>query len=70
MLHGAETRVLVTCVDPRVHPEAMLGLELGEAFIFRTVAGHPQSALLDIAALDLEGHNCIEDIMIIYHTGQ
>ncbi|KAJ9605151.1 hypothetical protein H2200_010541 [Cladophialophora chaetospira] len=67
---GAPKTCIITCVDPRVHPEALLGLQFGETFIFRTVAGHPQSALQDIAALDIEGHNCLEDIMIIYHTGQ
>lgn len=66
--HGAETTILVTCADPRVHPEAFLGLEAGEALVFRTVAGHPQPALQDLATLDIE-FGGIEDMMIIYHTG-
>ena len=69
-VHCADKSAVVTCVDPRVHPEALLGLGMGETFIFRTVAGHPQPVLQDIAALDIEGHNCIEDVMIIYHTGK
>lgn len=48
----------------------MLGLQVGETLIFRTIAGHPQAALDDLATLDIEGDNCIEDVMIIYHTGE
>jgi carbonic anhydrase len=59
----------VTCVDPRVFPEKLLGLNVGETFIFRTVAGHPQAALQDLAALDIETDGGVEDVMIIYHTG-
>ena len=60
----------VTCVDPRVLPDQLLGLKVGEAFIFRTVAGHPQPALQDLAALDMQTDACVEDVLIIYHTGQ
>jgi carbonic anhydrase len=59
----------VTCADPRVYPEQLLGLKPGEAFIFRTVAGHPQPALRDLAALDIETGGGVEDVLIIYHTG-
>lgn len=59
----------VTCIDPRVHPEAILGLQGFEAVIYRTIARHPQPALDDLAILDIEGGDShFEDIMVIYHT--
>ncbi len=61
---------LVTCVDPRVFPEQILGLEVGEAFVFRTVAGHPHSTVEDIAAVSIQGHDCVENVIIIHHTGK
>ena len=51
-------------------PEQLLGLKVGETFIFRTVAGHPKPALEDLAALDIETGGVVEDVMIIYHTGR
>lgn len=65
-----DTRSLVTCADPRVFPETFLRLNVGEALIFRTVAGHPQPVLEDLAALDVEFDSSFEHVMIIYHTGQ
>jgi carbonic anhydrase len=51
-------------------PEKLLGLNIGECFIFRTVAGHPQPALEDLASLDIEiADGGVKDVMIIYHTG-
>ena len=60
----------MTCVDPRVLPDKILGLNIGDCFIFRTVAGHPQPALEDLASLDIETGGGVKDVMIIYHTGQ
>ena len=66
----ADMKAPVTCVDLRVFPDQLLGLKVGETYIFRTVAGHPQPALQDLAALDIETGGSLEDVMIIYHTGQ
>ena len=52
-----------------MEPDRLLGLNVGECFIFRTVAGHPQHALEDLAALDIETDGGVEDALIIYHTG-
>lgn len=59
---------VITCVDPRVFPENLLGLKLGEAFIFRTIAGHPHLVLRDIVTLDAQSHQ-FEDLILIHHTG-
>ena len=59
---------IVTCVDPRVFPERLLGLNLGEAFIFRTISGHPHLVLRDIVTLDAQSHQ-FEDLILIHHTG-
>lgn len=58
---------VITCVDPRVFPESLLGLKLGEAFIFRTIAGHPHLVLRDIVTLDASHQ--FEDLILIHHTG-
>lgn len=47
-----------------MEPDRLLGLNVGECFIFRTVAGHPQRALEDLAALDIETDGGVEDVMV------
>lgn len=49
--------------------EEILGLQVGETFIFRTIAGHPQPVLEDIVTLDAQGQNTMKEVMIVYHTG-
>lgn len=58
----------VTCVDPRVFPEQILKLSVGEAFIFRTIAGHPQPVYENLVGLDRTSHG-FEDVILLYHTG-
>ena len=58
---------IVTCVDPRLSIEPYLGLVAGEAFIFRTIAAHPQSVFQQILALDAVSQGW-EDLLIINHT--
>ena len=48
-------------------PEKLLGLKIGEAFIFRTIAGHPQPVLRDILTLDAQSRD-FEDLTLVYHT--
>jgi carbonic anhydrase len=38
---------LIGCVDPRVDPSLILGLELGEAAVIRNIGGRVTSAVLD-----------------------
>jgi carbonic anhydrase len=38
---------LLTCIDPRVDPAAVLGLELGDAIVARTVGGRANRSFLD-----------------------
>ena len=59
---------IVTCVDPRVFPEQILKLNIGEAFIFRTIAGHPQPVFENIIGLDRTSRG-FEDVILLYHTG-
>lgn len=42
---------------------------MGEAFIFRTIAGHPHLVLRDIVTLDAQSHE-FEDLILIHHTGK
>jgi carbonic anhydrase len=39
--------VVIGCVDPRVDPSLILGLELGEAAVIRNIGGRVTSAVLD-----------------------
>lgn len=57
----------VTCVDPRVFPETILGLKMGEAFIFRTIGGHPQPIFEQLIGLDRTSYH-FEDVWLLYHT--
>lgn len=63
------TASTVTCVDPRVFPEQLLKLNMGEAFVFRTIAGHPQAVFQDVVTLDAVSQG-FEDLILLYHTGQ
>jgi carbonic anhydrase len=41
---------VITCIDPRVDPAAILGLELGEAMVLRNVGGRVTPAVIhDVA---------------------
>ena len=50
-------------------PEQLFGLNIGEAFIFRTIAGHPQPVFNDLIQLDIESHGW-ENLIVLYHTGK
>jgi carbonic anhydrase len=57
---------VVTCADPRCIPENFLGINTGEAVVFRNAGGNIQMALPNILAIDaLIGLN---EIMVIKHT--
>jgi carbonic anhydrase len=73
MRTDVDSSTTVTCVDPRVFPEKILKLNfgetfVGEAFIFRTIAGHPQPVFENIIGLDRTSHG-FEYIILLYHTG-
>lgn len=46
-----------------------MDLKWGEAFIFRTIAGHPQPIFQDLVVLDAVSHG-FDEIIIMYHTGK
>ncbi|KAF2154964.1 carbonic anhydrase [Myriangium duriaei CBS 260.36] len=64
---GPPKTCVVTCVDPRVFPETLLGINWGEVFLFRTIAGRPQSCFNDLVTLDAVSHG-FDDLIIMYHT--
>ena len=43
--------ILIGCADPRVDPEALLGIKLGEAVVIRNIGGRVTPALLEELAL-------------------
>ncbi|GAM85816.1 hypothetical protein ANO11243_038240 [Dothideomycetidae sp. 11243] len=57
----------VTCIDPRVFPEKIFGLNYGEVFIFRTLAGRPYPVFEEMMALGAFNRG-FDDIIIMYHT--
>lgn len=58
--------MIVSCSDPRVVPEQIFGLNLGEAAVIRVIAGHPQNAMNDILAID--AFVKFSDIVVVHHT--
>ncbi|HEV2451768.1 MAG TPA: carbonic anhydrase [Streptosporangiaceae bacterium] len=81
---GAHTRLeptsrqpvlLVTCLDPRVDPAVVLGVELGDAPVIRNAGGRVTEAVInDIAFTDSLTRMMIPDgrpfeVAVIQHTG-
>ncbi|TBU25741.1 carbonic anhydrase [Dichomitus squalens] len=61
--------VLVTCCDPRVHPEEFFGLKSGDAAVLRNAGGRVRLSLIDIITLDaLLGHGTLKQLLIVHHT--
>jgi len=44
---------MITCIDPRVEPAAIVGSELGETIIARNVGGRVTSAVIKGCGVDL-----------------
>jgi carbonic anhydrase len=65
---------LITCIDPRVEPAAILGAQLGEAIVARNVGGRVTPAVIkDLAwILHLHEHKTPDadwfEIAVIHHT--
>ena len=60
---------MVTCADPRICPEEFLGLQPGEAVVFRTAGGHVHPVLQDILTLDsFLGNGQLNQLIIVHHT--
>jgi carbonic anhydrase len=65
---------LVTCIDPRVEPAALLGLDLGDAIVARNVGGRITPAVLgDLAWISFLHEDKTPqadwfELVIIHHT--
>lgn len=65
---------LITCIDPRVEPAAVLGAQLGEAIVARNVGGRVTPAVIkDLAwILHLHEHKTPDadwfEVAVIHHT--
>lgn len=70
----ARTRtIIVSCVDARVHPGRIFGLEPGDAFVLRNVGGRVTPHMLAQVALvqTLVGHQPDTgplDVVVVHHT--
>ncbi|KAJ7139598.1 carbonic anhydrase [Mycena epipterygia] len=58
--------LVVTCMDPRVHPYDQLGLKIGEGGIIRNAGGSAQDAMNSIVVAQHGFGN--SEIAIIHHT--
>jgi carbonic anhydrase len=58
---------IVTCIDARLHPEAFLGLEIGDAHVIRNAGGRASDDALRslIISSQLLG---TRELMVIHHT--
>lgn len=62
----AKQIAIVTCMDARIHPEAALGLEIGDAHMIRNAGGRTADALRSLAiSQTLLG---TREVAIIHHT--
>ncbi len=65
---------VITCLDPRVDPAAVLGLELGDAPVIRNAGGRVTATVLrDIAFISYMGEKMaaegpLFEVAIIHHT--
>jgi carbonic anhydrase len=65
--------LVLTCLDARVDPAHFLGLQLGDAFVMRSIGGRvtnqviEQIAILRALAVDLGGGAPLE-VAIVHHT--
>ena len=57
---------IITCADPRVIPEQIFNLSMGDALVIRVGGGNIQPALPTLLALDTEIG--ITDVMVMRHT--
>ena len=60
--------MIVSCADPRVVPESIFGLGVGEAVVIRNAGGNLQKALPDLLAIDTVMK--LTDVIVIRHTGK
>ncbi|KAJ5564010.1 hypothetical protein N7513_000252 [Penicillium frequentans] len=60
--------MIFCCVDFRLDPEGFLGINKGEAFVFRNVGGNVKPYLNDVLFLDTFLRNKLEEIIIIHHA--
>ena len=65
---------ILTCIDPRVDPAAILGLRLGDAIVARTVGGRANQSFLDDLAWISYLHETVTpgadwfEMAVIHHT--
>jgi carbonic anhydrase len=65
---------LITCIDPRVEPAAIVGLELGEAIVARNIGGRATPAIIKDMAWILHLHENLTpdadwfEIAVIHHN--
>ncbi|QIN79796.1 carbonic anhydrase [Rubrobacter marinus] len=58
---------VVTCMDARLHPEAFLGLELGDAHVIRNAGGRVSEDAIRSLVIS-ERLLGTEEIVVIHHT--
>jgi carbonic anhydrase len=60
--------VVVTCVDPRVHPTATLGIDPGDAFVMRVVGGRVTDAVVTGLAMVFAMKGAPQAVAVMHHT--
>ncbi|KAH8807832.1 carbonic anhydrase [Xylogone sp. PMI_703] len=59
--------VIFCCIDFRVQPEEFLGIEKGEALIFRNVGGNVEQHLNDLLVLETRLNYGLKELIVIHH---
>jgi len=60
--------VVVTCVDPRVHPTSTLGIARGDAFVMRVVGGRVTDAVINGLAMIFAMKGSPQAVAVMHHT--
>lgn len=65
--------LIVTCVDARVDPAHFFGLELGEAFVMRSIGGRVTAEVIDqiaiLLGLTVMSGGVPFEVAVLHHTG-
>ncbi len=60
--------VVVTCVDPRIHPTSTLGIAPGDAFVMRVVGGRVTDAVVNGLAMIFAMKGTPQAVAVMHHT--
>ncbi|KAF2871110.1 carbonic anhydrase [Massariosphaeria phaeospora] len=65
-ISAVKRMLIISCIDPRVIPEQIFGLEVNEVPVLRNVGGRARTAVWDVAVLDTLVD--VAEVVVLHHT--